>query len=72
MQEIERAGGRRAFAGRPFRIPGVSMAIRHVPTLGEHNESVLREVAGLSQEEIRALAAEGVISNRPRAEEKAP
>jgi len=72
IQEIERAGGRRAFAGRPFRIPGVSMAIRHVPTLGEHNESVLREVAGLSQEEIRALAAEGVISNRPRPEEKAP
>jgi crotonobetainyl-CoA:carnitine CoA-transferase CaiB-like acyl-CoA transferase len=31
IQEIERAGGRRAFAGRPFRIPGISMAIRHVP-----------------------------------------
>ena len=72
IQEIDRAGGRRAFAGRPFRIPGISMAIRHVPTLGEHNETVLREVAGLSQEEISALAAEGVISTRPRADEKAP
>jgi benzylsuccinate CoA-transferase BbsF subunit len=72
IQEIDRAGGLRAFAGRPFRIPGISMAIRHVPTLGEHNETVLREVAGLSPEEIRALAKEGVISTRPRPEEKAP
>jgi crotonobetainyl-CoA:carnitine CoA-transferase CaiB-like acyl-CoA transferase len=48
------------------------MAIRHVADLGEHNEVVLREVAGLSQEEISALATDGVISNRPRAEEKAP
>jgi len=72
MQTIDRAGGRRTYAGRPFRMPGLSMAIRNVADLGEHNEVVLREVAGLSQEEISALAADGVISNRPRAEEKAP
>ena len=72
MQTIDRAGGRRTYAGRPFRMPGLSMAIRHVADLGEHNEVVLREVAGLSQEEISALAADGVISNRPRADEKAP
>ena len=72
LQEIERAGGRRTFAGRPFRIPGISMQIRQVPALGEHNEAVLREVAGLTDAEIRALAAEGVVSNRPRPEEKAP
>src|SRR5262245_51246568 len=72
LQEIERAGGRRIYAGRPFRLPGVSMAIRHTADLGEHNEIVLREVAGLSDDEIRALAAEGVISNRPKADEKAP
>jgi crotonobetainyl-CoA:carnitine CoA-transferase CaiB-like acyl-CoA transferase len=53
-------------------MPGLNMAIRHVPTLGEQNETVLREVAGLSQDEIRALAEEGVISNRPRADERAP
>jgi crotonobetainyl-CoA:carnitine CoA-transferase CaiB-like acyl-CoA transferase len=40
--------------------------------MGEHNEAVLREVAGLSQKEIRALADEGVISQRPRPEERAP
>jgi benzylsuccinate CoA-transferase BbsF subunit len=74
LQEFERspAVGRRTFAGRPFRIPQLPMAIRHVAGLGEHNEVVLREVAGLSQEEIRALAAGGVISHRPRAEERAP
>jgi formyl-CoA transferase len=72
LQTIERAGGLRTYAGRPFRMPGLSMAIRHVADLGEHNEMVLREVAGLSREEISVLAADGVISNRPRAEEKAP
>jgi crotonobetainyl-CoA:carnitine CoA-transferase CaiB-like acyl-CoA transferase len=72
LQEIERAGARRAFAGRPFRISGMPLSIRNVAALGEHNESVLREVAGLSDVEIRALAEQGVISNRPRAEERAP
>ena len=72
LQTIERAGGLRTYAGRPFRMPGLSMAIRHAADLGEHNEVVLREVAGLSREEISALAKDGVISNRPRAEEKAP
>ena len=72
LQTIERAGGLRTYAGRPFRVPGMSMAIRHTADLGEHNEVVLREVAGLSKEEIGELAQDGVISNRPRAEEKAP
>jgi benzylsuccinate CoA-transferase BbsF subunit len=72
IQTIERAGGLRTYAGRPFRIPQVSMAIRQVAGLGEHNEVVLREVAGFTKDEIRALAAEGVISNRPRPEERAP
>jgi benzylsuccinate CoA-transferase BbsF subunit len=72
IQTIQRAGGPRTYAGRPFRIPGMSMAIRHTADLGEHNEKVLREVAGLSNEEISALAANGIISNRPRPGEKAP
>ena len=72
IQEIERAGATRAYAGRPFRIQGISMAIRHTADLGEHNESVLEEVAGLSRDEIRALAEAGVIADKPRAEEKAP
>ena len=72
LQQIERAGGRRTLAGRPFRMREIPMAIRHVADLGEHNEQVLREVAGLSEDEIATLAREGVISNRPRPEERAP
>ena len=74
LQEFEQspAVGPRTFAGRPFRMPGLPMAIRHVAGLGEHNEVVLREVAGLSQKEIRALAEEGVISHRPGVGEQAP
>jgi benzylsuccinate CoA-transferase BbsF subunit len=72
IQLIRRAGGLRTYAGRPFRIPGVSTAIRHTADLGEHNESVLREVAGLAPGEIDALAAGGVISQRPKPEERAP
>jgi benzylsuccinate CoA-transferase BbsF subunit len=60
------------FAGRPFRIPGMSMAIRQAAGLGEHNEAVLREVARLSAGEIQALAAAEVIADRPRAGEQAP
>jgi crotonobetainyl-CoA:carnitine CoA-transferase CaiB-like acyl-CoA transferase len=48
------------------------MAIRHVAALGEHNEAVLRDVAGLSGNEIQALAEAGVIADKPRADEQAP
>jgi benzylsuccinate CoA-transferase BbsF subunit len=64
--------GPRTYAGRPFRIPGMPMAIRQAAGLGEHNEVVLREVAGLSASEIQALAEAGVIADRPRADEQAP
>ena len=76
LQEFERADrpsvGPRTFAGRPFRVAGLDMTIRQVADLGEHNDVVLQEVAGLSQAEIRALAEDGVISSRPRPEERAP
>lgn len=72
VQELDRAGGVRFYAGRPFRVGGMPMDIRHVANLGEHNEVVLRDVAGLSPDEIRALAEQGVISSRPRPEERAP
>jgi crotonobetainyl-CoA:carnitine CoA-transferase CaiB-like acyl-CoA transferase len=64
--------GPRTSAGRPFRIPGMPMAIRHVAALGEHNEAVLSDVAGLSGNEIQALAQAGVIADKPRADEQAP
>jgi len=76
LQEYNRAGspsvGPRTYAGRPFRVPGVPMAIRHAAGMGEHNNVVLQEVAGLSPVEIGELAEQSVIFSRPRAEEKAP
>jgi benzylsuccinate CoA-transferase BbsF subunit len=64
--------GPRVYAGRPFRISDTSLDIRHVATLGEHNVSVLRDIAGMSDSEIEALMAEGVISDRPKPTESAP
>ena len=76
LQDYNREGsptvGVRTYAGRPFRVPGVPMTIRHTARMGEHNDVVLREVAGLSPVEIEALAKQNVIYSRPRADEKAP
>lgn len=38
---------------------------RPPPTLGEHNEEVLRDQCGLTEEELAHLAASGVIGTRP-------
>ena len=59
--------GARVYAGRPFRIPGAPLTIRNAAALGEHNTEVLRDVAGMSQDEIEELSREGVISTTPRA-----
>lgn len=64
--------GPRVFAGRPFRISGIPMSIHTAAALGEHNQAVLKDVAGLSDNEIEDLAREGVVASRPKAEEPAP
>jgi crotonobetainyl-CoA:carnitine CoA-transferase CaiB-like acyl-CoA transferase len=64
--------GPRKYAGRPFRMPGVAMGIQSVAALGEHNEEILKETAGLSQEEITSLADDGIISNLPLPTESRP
>ena len=64
--------GPRKYAGRPFRMPGVAMGIQSVAALGEHNEEILKEIAGLSQEEITSLADDGIISNLPLPTESRP
>jgi crotonobetainyl-CoA:carnitine CoA-transferase CaiB-like acyl-CoA transferase len=64
--------GPRVYAGRPFRTPEIPMVIGSAAALGEHNEEVLRDVAGLSRDEIEELTRERVISTRPRPEEPAP
>jgi benzylsuccinate CoA-transferase BbsF subunit len=64
--------GPRVYAGRPFRTAGIPMMIRNAAAMGEHNEQILRDVAGLSKDEIEELAREAVISTRPKPEERAP
>ena len=48
--------------GLPIRFDGTPPSIRrHPPMLGEHTDEVLTEMAGLSDDEIRALRSSGVI-----------
>lgn len=64
--------GPRKYAGRPFRVPGIPMAINSAASLGEHNDGILREVAALSAAEVESLATAGVIATAPRPEEPRP
>ena len=50
----------------PFAIDGIAPALhKPSPTLGQHNEEVLRDVLGLSPAEIQALERDGIIGTRP-------
>jgi crotonobetainyl-CoA:carnitine CoA-transferase CaiB-like acyl-CoA transferase len=50
----------------PFRYASVRRWLRApAPTLGQHNRQVLRDVAGLADEEITALEEAGVLGIRP-------
>ncbi len=40
--------------------------MRPPPTLGEHNEEVLRDLCGLSDQDVARLASAGVIGTRPK------
>ena len=58
--------GPRVYAGRPFRIPNIPEALTLVAALGQHNVQILREVAGLSEDEMQQLVDAGIIANRPQ------
>jgi len=40
--------------------------MRPPPTLGQHNDQVLREICGLTDQELARLASAGVIGTRPK------
>jgi len=59
--------GRHPVPTVPFRFRSVARWLRRpAPTLGQHGPEILRELAGLSQQEVDELAAAGVIGTRPR------
>lgn len=56
--------GTRRYAGIPIKLSKTPATFRlPAPCLGEHNDYVLRELLGLSEEEIAELEQSGVIGN---------
>jgi crotonobetainyl-CoA:carnitine CoA-transferase CaiB-like acyl-CoA transferase len=67
--EIEHpAAGKHAFPSVPFRFSETALeSWQPAPLLGEHNQGVLRDLLGLSDDEIAGLEAKQVIGSRPPA-----
>jgi len=67
FQQLERAiTGTQSFKLWPFRFSSIDASHkRQPPTLGEHNTEVLRDLLGLTDDEIAQLEAEQVIGTQP-------
>ncbi len=48
--------------GEPIRLTGRDRMLERAPTLGAHNEYVLREILGLTQQDFDALVVNGVVA----------
>jgi crotonobetainyl-CoA:carnitine CoA-transferase CaiB-like acyl-CoA transferase len=59
--------GTHEFPGLPVRLAAAATSwyTRPAPTLGEHNDEILRGLVGLSDAEIAQLRADGIIGERP-------
>jgi crotonobetainyl-CoA:carnitine CoA-transferase CaiB-like acyl-CoA transferase len=58
--------GVHTYAGRLWKLGETETPKRrHSPLLGEHNDYVLREIAGLTPDEISELEQEGIIGTAP-------
>ena len=58
--------GRHRFPGRAGRLSKTPLGTRlPSPTLGQHNEYVLREILGMTAAEVEALEADGLIGSEP-------
>ena len=64
--------GARIYAGRPFKMNGVSMDIKSSASLGEHNEILLHDLGDQYENKFSQLYDSGVISNRPQDDETRP
>ncbi|MDA0352321.1 MAG: CoA transferase [Chloroflexi bacterium] len=64
FQEVDHpVVGRKPVVGLPWRLlPGPGSRYWAAPTLGQHTDVVMREIVGLSDEEIAVLRAEQVIA----------
>ena len=58
--------GRREFPGFPIQLSETPVQrFAAAPTLGQHNEAVLRDLLGYSESEYAALLAAGVVAGSP-------
>ncbi len=53
--------GRYASDANSFLLSEAAASYRRAPLLGEHTEGILREILGMTAEEIRALAEDGAL-----------
>ena len=62
LQEVDHSAlGKRMVLGAPWKMSKVPWEVRRSPLLGEHNQYVLRELLGMSPEEIDRLVEESVV-----------
>ena len=58
--------GRQPHPSPPWRLGAEPLMVSMpAPTLGEHNQLVLEEMLGLSEQEVELLAEAGIIGNKP-------
>jgi crotonobetainyl-CoA:carnitine CoA-transferase CaiB-like acyl-CoA transferase len=57
--------GKHPYPGFPVQFSEMSMSFRSAPTLGQHNDYVLRELLGLSSAELEELEREQIIGTEP-------
>ena len=53
--------GRHHPPGSPFLMSGATDEVRRAPLLGEHNEHVLKQILGMSDDEIANLVVNGAV-----------
>ena len=65
----ERRVGRRPLLGQPFHLSRGRPGVRFIPGPGEHNREVLGDLLGMSDTQLQAYEAQGLIGTAPRDEE---